>query len=117
LDVVAVLEELINVYPAQAFIRLDNSLEFIAQALRDYCESSSTMSTAYIEPGSQRENGFVETFNGRFRDEFLNTELFPTDPQAEILAERWRWEYNSIRPQSALQGLTPLEAAQQGAAA
>ncbi|MCP9790684.1 integrase core domain-containing protein, partial [Vulcanococcus limneticus] len=56
-------------------------------------------------------------FNGRFRDEFLNTELFTTAPEAQILADRWRWEYNSLRPHSALQGRTPLEAAQQGVAA
>jgi transposase InsO family protein len=55
--------------------------------------------------------------NGRFRDEFLNTELFTTAPEAQILADRWRWEYNTFRPHSALQGRTPLEAAQQGAAA
>jgi transposase InsO family protein len=78
---------------------------------------SPTTSTAYIAPGSAWENGFAESFNGCFRDEFLNTELFTTAPEAQILADRWRWEWNSIRPHSALQGLTPLEAAQQGAAA
>ncbi|QPN58426.1 IS3 family transposase [Synechococcus sp. CBW1107] len=116
-DVVAVLEELTSLYPAPAFIRSDNSPEFIAKALRDWCEASTTTSTAYIAPGSPWENGFAESFNGRFRDEFLNTELFTTAPEAQILADRWRWEYNSLRPHSALQGLTPLEAAQQGAAA
>ncbi len=71
-----------------------------------------------IEPGSPWENGFAESFNGRFRDEFLNTELFTTAPEAQLLADRWRWEYNTLRPHSALQGRTPLaEAAQQGAAA
>ena len=116
-DVVAVLEELTSLYPAPEFIRSDNGPEFIAQALRDWCEASTTTSTAYIAPGSPWENGFAESFNGRFRDEFLNTELFTTAPEAQILADRWRWEYNSLRPHSALQGLTPLEAAQQGAAA
>jgi len=56
-------------------------------------------------------------FNGRLRYEFLNTELFTTAPEALILADRWRWEYNSLRPHSALQVRTPLEAAQQGVAA
>jgi transposase InsO family protein len=78
---------------------------------------SGTTTTAYIEPGSPWENGFAESFNGRFRDEFLNTELFTTAPEAQILADRWRWEYNTLRPHSALQGRTPLEAAQQRAAA
>ena len=114
---VAVLDELTSVYPAPAFIRSDNGPEFIAQALRDWCEASTTTRTAYIAPGSPWENGFAESFNGRFRDEFLNTELFTTAPEAQILAGRWRWEYNSLRPHSALQGRTPLEAAQQGAAA
>ena len=71
----------------------------------------------YIKPGSPWENGFAESFNGRFRDEFLNTELFITAPEAQLLADRWRWEYNTFRPHSALQGRTPLEAAQPGAAA
>jgi putative transposase len=91
--------------------------EFIAQALQDWCEVITTTSTAYIAPGSPWENGFAESFNGRFRDEFLNTELFTTAPEAQLLADRWRWEYNSLRPHSALQGRTPLEAAQQGDAA
>jgi putative transposase len=66
--------------------------------------------------GSQPwENGFAESFNGRFRDEFLNSELFTTAPEGQIVADRWGWEYNSLRPHSVIQGLTPLEAAQQGA--
>ena len=116
-DVVAVLEELTSLYPAPAFIRSYNGPEFLFQALRDWCEASTTTSTAYIAPGSPWENGFAESFNGRFRDEFLNTELFTTASEAQILADRWRWEYNTLRPHSALQGRTPLEAAQQGAAA
>ena len=95
----------------------DNGPEFIAQALRDWCEATGTTSTAYIEPGSLWENGFAESFNGRFRDEYLHTELFTTAPEAQLLADRWRWEYNTFRPHSALQGRTPLETAQQGAAA
>jgi transposase InsO family protein len=94
-DVVAVLEELTSLYPAPMFIRSDNGPEFIAQALRDWCEASESTSTAYIEPGSPWENGFAESFNGRFRDEFLNTELFTTAPEAQLLADRWRWEYNT----------------------
>ena len=115
-DVVAVLEELASLYPAPAFIRSDNGPEFIAHALRKWCQSNGT-STAYIEPGSPWQNGFAESFNSRFRDEFLNTELFATVAEAQGLANRWRWEYNTLRPHSALQGRTPLEAAQQGAAA
>ena len=114
-DVVTVLEELTSVYPAPVFIRSDNGPEFIAHALRRWCESSGT-TTAYIEPGSPWQNGFAESFNSRFRDEFLNTELFATVAEAQGLANRWRWEYNTLRPHSALQGRTPLEAAQAAAA-
>jgi len=116
-DVVAVLEELTSIYPAPESIRSDNGPEFIAQALRNWCEVSTTTNTAYIAPAPPWENGSVESFKGRFKDEFLNTELFTTAPEAQILADRWRWEYNSLRPHSVLQGRTPLEAAQQGAAA
>ena len=85
--------------------------------VRDWCEASTTTSTAYIAPGSPWENGFAESFNGRSRDEFFNTELFTTAPEAQILAHRWRWENTSLRPHSALQGRTPLEAPQQGGSA
>jgi putative transposase len=116
-DVVAVLEELTSLFSAPAYIFSDNGPEFISQALRNWCEASDTTSTAYIESGSAWENGFAESFNGRFRDEFLNIELFTTALEAQLLADRWRGEYNTLRPHSALQGCTPLEAAQQGAAA
>ncbi len=109
------LEELTSLYPAPAFIRSDNGPEFIAHALRRWTESSGT-STAYIEPGSPWENGFAESFNRRFRYEFLNTELFTRAPEAPLLADRSLWEYNTLRPHSALQGRTPLEAAQAAAA-
>jgi 60 kDa SS-A/Ro ribonucleoprotein len=73
------------------------------------------MVTARLEKNSY-VHGFAETFNSRFRDEFLNTELFTTVAEAHALADRWRWEYNTLRPHSALQGRTPLEAAQLTAA-
>ena len=87
-DVVTVLEELTSIYPAPAFIRSDNGPEFIAHALRTWCKNSGT-ATAYIEPGSPWQNGFAESFNSRFRDEFLNTELFATVAEAQGLANRW----------------------------
>jgi putative transposase len=114
-DVVAVLENLTSLYPAPAFMRSDNGPEFIAHTLKRWCENSGT-TTAYIEPGSPWQNGFTESFNRRFRDEFLNTELFTTVAEAQALADRWRWEYNTIMSHSALQGRTPLETAQAAAA-
>ena len=60
------------------------------------------MGTLFIEPGSPWENGYVESFNGRFRAEFLNRELFDTLLEAQVLVERWRHEYDTFRPHSAL---------------
>ena len=114
-DVVAVLEELTSIDPAPTYIRSDNGPEFIAHDLKRWCKNSGT-ATAYIEPGSPWQNGFAESFNSRFRDEFLNTKLFTTVAEAQGLADRWRWEYNTLRPHSVLQGRTPLEAAQSVAA-
>ncbi len=114
-EVVAVLEELTSLYPAPTYIRSDNGPEFMAHSLGRWSKTSGT-TTAYIEPGSPWQNGFAESLNSRFRDEFLNTELFDTVAKAQGLADRWRWEYNTLMPHSALQGCTPLEAAQLAAA-
>ena len=69
----------------------------MAHALRRWCSSSGT-TTAYIEPGSPWQNGFAESFNSRFRDEYLNTELFRTVAETQALADRWRGEYSTLRP-------------------
>jgi len=58
--------------------------------------------TLFIEPGSPWENGYIESFNGKFRDELLNGEIFETLEEAKVLIESWRLEYNSIRPHSSL---------------
>ena len=58
--------------------------------------------TLYIEPGSPWENGYVESFNGKLRDELLNGEIFATLLEAKVLIDRWRIEYNTVRPNSAL---------------
>ena len=58
--------------------------------------------SAVIEPGSPSKNGYIESFNGRLRDELLNGEIFDTLYEAKVLVERWRWEYNTIRPHSSL---------------
>ena len=60
------------------------------------------MKTLYIEPGSPWENGYVESFNGKLRDELLNGELFDTLLEAQVLVERWRRHYNAVRPHSSL---------------
>ena len=69
--------------------------------------------SVYIEPGSPWENPFIESFNGKLRDELLNVEAFETLLEAQVLAEDFRIEYNTYRPHSSLGGLTPFEFAEQ----
>jgi putative transposase len=107
-DVVEVIARLVNERGAPSYLRSDNGPEFIAWALRDYCRMT-LMATSYIEPGSPWENPFVESFNGRLRDELLNIEEFGSITEAKILIEDWRNEYNTYRPHSTLHGLTPTE--------
>ncbi|WP_145975833.1 integrase core domain-containing protein, partial [Ruegeria atlantica] len=75
--------------------------EFVAQAVRDWIGAAGAK-TAFIEPGSPRENGYVESFNARFRDELLNREIFYSLKEAQIIIENWRKHYNTKRPHSAL---------------
>jgi len=83
------------------YIRSDNGPEFTAHPIRDWLQRLGVQ-TLFIEPGSPWENGYVESFNGKFRDECLNGELFYTLGEAKILIEGWRREYNTIRPHSSL---------------
>jgi len=82
-------------------IRSDNGPEFTAKAVRNWLERLG-VKTLFIEPGSPWENGYVESFNGKLRDELLNREVFTTLMEAKILIEQWRKEYNHIRPHSSL---------------
>lgn len=111
-DVVAVLERLVGERGAPAFIRMDNGPELIAWALRDWCRLSG-LGTIYIEPGSPWENPWIESFNGRSRDELLNITEFGSVTEAQVVVEDWRNEYNTWRPHSSLGGLTPTEYAAQ----
>jgi len=83
------------------YIRSDNGAEFTAKNVRGWLEKVE-VKTLYIEPGSPWENGYMESFIGKFRDELLNGEIFDTLLEAKILTERWRREYNTVRPHSAL---------------
>ena len=96
-----------SLYPAPACTRSHNWPVFTAQALRDWRGASTTTSTAYIESGSPWENVLAQSLSGWIWDEFLNTELFTTALEASILAVRWRWVCNSLRPHSAHEGYTP----------
>lgn len=88
------------------YIRSDNGSEFVAQDLRDRLDKVG-VNTAYIEPGSPWDNGYIESFNARLRDELLNGEIFDTLLEAKVLIERWRVHYNQVRPHSALNGRPP----------
>jgi transposase InsO family protein len=105
-DVVDVLRELIALRGTPAHIRCDNGPEFIAQAVKNWLETSH-IGPLYIEPGSPWQNGYAESFNSKLRDELLAVEIFETLPQAKALAIHWRWEYNHRRPHSSLNYQTP----------
>ena len=82
-------------------IRSDNGPEFVAKDLRKWLADTGAK-TLYIEPGSPWENGYCESFNSKLRDEFLNGEIFYSLKEVQVLAERWRVHYNTIRPHSSL---------------
>jgi len=88
------------------FIRSDNGSEFIEKELRAWL-SNIGVRTTFIEPGSPWENGYIESFNGKMRDEFLNGEQIDTLQEAEVLAEKWRIHYNCFRPHSSRNYLPP----------
>jgi putative transposase len=109
-EVLRVLARLFLEYGVPVYIRSDNGPEFIADAVRDWLTKVGVV-TLYIEPGSPWENGYVESFNARFRDELLNGELFYTLREAQVIIERWRREYNEVRPHSSLGYRAPAPAA------
>ena len=91
-------------------IRSDNGPEFVAKELRDWLAKLGT-GTLYIEPGSPWENGYCESFNGKLRDECLNGEIFYSLKEAQVVIEKWRVMYNTLRPHSALGYRPPAPAA------
>lgn len=99
-----VLERLTDLFIRRAVpdhIRSDNGAEFTAHTVREWLNRVG-VKTLFIEPGSPWENGYIESFNGKLRDEMLNGEIFCTLLEAKVLVERWRNHYNRIRPHSAL---------------
>ena len=100
-QVVEVLRYLFAVRGIPKFLRSDNGPEFVAQKVRDWIGAVGSK-TAYIEPGSPWENGYIESFNARMRDELLDGEIFYTLAEARIIIEQWRQHYIKIRPHSAL---------------
>ena len=101
IDVLQVLADLFVEHGAPVYIRSDNGPEFTAELIRKWL-ARVDVGTLFIAPGSPWENGYVESFNGKFRDEHLNGEIFYTLKEAQVLIENWRREYNTIRPHSSL---------------
>ena len=105
-DVLYKLSELFLEYGIPEHIRSDNGPEFVAKAVRGWLGNLG-VTTLFIEPGSPWENGYIESFNGKLRDELLNGEIFLTLKEAQILTQQWRREYNHVRPHSSLGGRPP----------
>ena len=100
-DVIDRLFELFILRGMPEHIRSDNGPEFTAKEVRKWLARLG-VKTLFIEPGSPWENGYVESFNGKLRDELLNREIFTTLTEAKVLIEQWRKEYNQVRPHSSL---------------
>ena len=113
--VVRVLERLAKERGLPEAIRVDNGPEFVSDTIRRWCEHKG-LRLDYIQPGKPMQNGHAESFNGKFRDECLNTHWFTTLRQARSIIESWRIDYNGARPHSALGYATPNEFAQANSA-
>ena len=104
-----VIDELFNLIIYRGIpehIRSDNGPEFTAKAVRSWLNRLG-VKTMFIEPGSPWENGYIESFNGKLRDELLNREVFTTLEEARVLIEQLRREYNQVRPHSVLRYKPP----------
>lgn len=99
--VIDLLADLFIMRGVPEHVRSDNGPEFIAQAVRDWIAAVGAK-TAYITPGSPWENGYIESFNARLRDELLNGEIFYSLKEAKIIIESWRRHYNTVRPHASL---------------
>lgn len=100
-DVIAVLDYLFIIRGVPRYIRSDNGPEFVARAVKKWLAAES-VGTLYIEPGQPWENGYIESFNGRLRDELLNREVFGSVWETKVFVEQWRLDYNNHRPHSGL---------------
>lgn len=105
-DVIDALYHLFIFRGIPEHIRSDNGPEFTAKAIRKWL-SQLGVKTLFIERGSPWENGYIESFNGKMRDELLNREVFTTLKEAQVLIEEWRREYNQVRPHSSLRYRPP----------
>jgi putative transposase len=100
-DVIDVLSDLFILRGVPGHVRSDNGPEFLAKAVQEWITAVGAR-TAYIAPGSPWENGFIESFNARLRDELLDGEIFYSLKEAQIVIESWRRHYNTLRPHGSL---------------
>ena len=105
-DVIDHLFDLLVLRGIPEHIRSDNGPEFTAREVRRWL-SRLGVKTLFIEPGSPWENGYIESFNGKLRDELLNREIFTTLTEAKVLIADWRKEYNQVRPHSSFRYRPP----------
>lgn len=103
---VEVLAGLVARLGAPLNIRTDNGPELTARAVEDWCAREG-VATNYIDPGAPWQNGWIESFNARFRDEVLDCEIFSSVLEAKVIADDWRATYNRLHPHSALGMLAP----------
>jgi len=106
--VIEVLEWLFLTRGVPKYLRSDNGPEFVSKAVCQWLKEAGS-STLFIEPGCPWENGYIESFNDKLRDECLNREIFRNGNEAQTIVEAFRQEYNNYRPHSSLGYLTPAE--------
>ena len=106
---IEVLGDLMLHFGPPEHIRSDNGPEFIAEEIRTWL-LQNFVKTVYIKPGAPWENAYCESFISRVRDELLDREIFFTLREAQVMLERCRIDYNTVRPHSALNYMSPLEA-------
>ena len=107
-QVLEVLEKAMIQYGVPGYIRSDNGSEFIANKVQQWLRDHH-IKTIYIDPGSPWQNGYIESFHSRFRDECLNREWLLNLREARVVIEDWRQHYNTERPHSRLGYLSPEE--------
>ena len=105
-DVVDLLRYLFAVRGEPDYIRSDNGPEFACRAVKQWLQAAG-VGTLFIAPGSPWENGYIESFNGKLRDELLNRELFLHIDELRYVVDRWRMDYNHYRPHSVLGYISP----------
>ena len=105
------LDALVRIYGKPAGIVSDNSTEFTSTAILKWADRNG-VDWHYIDPGKPQQNAFIESFNGSLRDELLNEEIFDSLPDARRKLACWRYDYNHVRPHSALGNIPPAQARQ-----